>query len=120
VFSFFPAMVLGAIYARSYRHRVALFVWVVPIVILAYKFFTFPTTVFENHFAAALHQYLSGGFLIPEFHSYGDLFRLVGTNSDMARGMRQLTYTAPAYAAIGYSAGTWVSMHLSKSQKPTV
>ena len=91
-------------------NRVALFVWVVPLVILIYKFCVFPTTAFENHFPAAFHEYFGGGFLIEEFHSYRELFQLYG-NPDMRRGMQQLNFTAPVYAAIGYSVGTWLGIY---------
>jgi hypothetical protein len=40
--------------------------------ILAYKFATIPTSVFESRFTAALHHYLGGSFFIPKFHDYGD------------------------------------------------
>jgi len=79
-------------------------------VILIYKFCVFPTTAFENHFPAAFHEYFGGGFLIEEFHSYRELFQLYG-NPDMRRGMQQLNFTAPVYAAIGYSIGTWLGMY---------
>src|ERR1022692_2396393 len=81
-----------------------------PLVILIYKFCVFPTTAFENHFPAAFHEYFGGGFLIEEFHSYRELFQLYG-NPDMRRGMQQLNFTAPVYAAIGYSIGTWLGMY---------
>jgi hypothetical protein len=80
------------------------------LVILIYKFCVFPTTAFENHFPAAFHEYFGGGFLIEEFHSYRELFQLYG-NPDMRRGMQQLNFTAPVYAAIGYSIGTWLGMY---------
>ena len=59
---------------------------------------------------AAFHEYFGGGFLIAEFHNYRELFQLYG-NPDMRRGMQQLNATAPVYAAIGYSIGTWLGMH---------
>lgn len=109
-FSLFPALLVGFVYAQWYPHRVALFVWVVPLAILIFKFCVFPTTAFENHFAAAFHEYFGGRFLIGEFHSYRELFQLYG-NPDMRRGMQQLNFTAPFYAAIGYSIGTWLGMY---------
>lgn len=76
-FSFFPALAVGFMYSEWFRHRVALLVWIVPLVILAYKFATFPSSLFQNHFAVAFHEYFAGGFMIPEFHRYRELFELV-------------------------------------------
>lgn len=110
-FSFFPALILGFLYSEWwFRHRVAVFVWIVPVAVLFYKFATFPTTVFQNHFAVSFHQYFAGGFAIPEFRSYEELFQLVAPNPDAIRGMEQLRYTAPVYAAIGYGIGTWMAI----------
>jgi hypothetical protein len=108
-FSVFPALIVGFAYAQWYPHRVALLVWIVPLVILAYQFLTFPTAVFENHFAAAFHEYFGGEFVIGEFHNYRELFTLAAS-PDMRRGMQQLDFTAPVYAGIGYSVGTWLGM----------
>jgi hypothetical protein len=66
--------------------------------------------MFEDHFAAAFHEYFAGGFIIPEFHSYEELFQFVAPNPDAMRGMEQLRYTAPVYAAIGYSIGAWYAI----------
>ena len=109
LFSFFPAILIGFPYAQWYPHRVALFVWIVPLAILVYKIIAFPTTAFEDHWTRAFHEYFGGGFLIPEFHSYRDLFQLAAT-PDALRGMQQFNFTAPFYAAIGYSIGTWLGM----------
>jgi hypothetical protein len=108
-FSFFPAVIVGFAYAQWYPHRVALFVWAVPFAILAYEFSAFPAGVLENHFAVAFHEYFGGGFVIGEFHSYRELFALAAS-PDMRRGMQQLNFTAPLYAGIGYSLGTWLGM----------
>jgi len=112
-FSFLPALIFGFLYAEWwYRHRVAVFVWIVPVAVLSYKFAIFPTTIFQNHFAAAFHEYFGGGFVIPEFHyhNYQELFQLVAPNPDVMRGLEQFGYTAPAYVAIGYSIGTWMAI----------
>ena len=113
-FSFLPGLIFAFLYAEWwYRHRVAVFVWIVPVAVLFYKFATFPTTIFQNHFAAAFHEYFGGGFVIPEFHSYHsyqELFQLAALNPDVMRGMEQFGYTAPAYVAIGYSIGTWIAI----------
>jgi hypothetical protein len=106
-FSFIPAFSFGVINAR-WKYRPAQFVWLVPAVILAYKFATFPAeSVLQSQFSAAWHQYFAGGFLIPEFKDWSDFWSIVGSNADMTRGMAQLNFTAPFYAAVGYSAGAW-------------
>jgi hypothetical protein len=107
-FSFIPAFISGFINAK-YRHVVALLVWTVPTAVLAYKFATFPASVFESRFMAALHHYFGGSFFIPEFHTYSDLFRYVAPGLDASRGMDQLRFTAPVYAGIAYSFGAWAS-----------
>jgi len=112
-FSFFPALAVGFMYSEWFRHRVALLVWIVPAAVLAYKFATFPASLFQSHFALAFHEYFASGFTIPEFHSYRELFELVGPNPDMARGIQQLHYTAPVYAACGYSLGTWLPIRFT-------
>jgi hypothetical protein len=110
VFSFFPALLVGFVYSAWFRQRTALFVWIVPLAILAYKIVTFPTTAFQSHFAVALHEYFAGDFRIPEFYSYEDLARLVMPSPDAQRGLEQLRYTAPLYAALGYSVGAFLAM----------
>ena len=117
LFSFYPAATIAFLYAHWYRHKVACFVWLVPIAILAYKFVEFqPTTSVlatnSGQFAAAFHHYVSGDFMISEFHSFRDLFQEVASNSDVARGLDQLRYTAPLYAAVGYSTGTLIGLKL--------
>src|SRR5208337_1722827 len=86
-FSFIAAFLSGLTNAR-FRHKAAQFVWLVPAVILAYKFATFPApSVFQSQFSAAFHHYFGSGFLIPEFRNWRDFWSIVGSNSDMTRGM---------------------------------
>jgi hypothetical protein len=59
-FTFFPACVAGFVNSRFWPHN-ASYVWTIPAPILAYKFITFPTTVFQNHFDMAFHHYFGGG-----------------------------------------------------------
>jgi hypothetical protein len=115
LFSFLPAMLIAFIYSLWFPHRVALFVWIVPVVILAYKIVVFPASTLEDHWAAAFHQYFGGEFIIGEFHNYQELFQLYGS-SDVARGMQQLNFTAPVYAAVGYGLGAWVGIRSAGSQ----
>jgi hypothetical protein len=74
------------------------------------KFATFPTSLFEPHFQAAVRHYSGGNFLIPEYHSYPELLEIAGANSDMQRGMDQKQITAPAYAGMAYSLAVWIGM----------
>jgi hypothetical protein len=116
IFSFYPAVAVSFVYAHWFRHKVAYFVWAVPLVILAYKFAMFPSgaSVLDggSHFAAAFHQYFAGDFLIAEFRSYKEMFQMVASNADMPRGMAQYQYTAPFYAGIGYSIGALFGINL--------
>lgn len=76
-FSFIPAFLTGLINAR-FKHKVAGFVWVVPTMILAYKFATFPSpSALQGHFSAAFHQYFAGGFMIREFRDWPDFWSIV-------------------------------------------
>jgi hypothetical protein len=115
-FSFTPAFLSGLINVR-FRHKAAQFVWLVPAAILAYKFATFPApSVMQGQFPAAFHQYFGGGFLVPEFRNWQDLFSIAGSNNDMTRGMAQLSFTAPFYAGVGYSAAAWIGRHIELSR----
>jgi hypothetical protein len=108
LFSFVPAFVGGLINAR-FRHTAPQFVWTVPALVLACKFATYPSpSVFQSQLSAAFHQYFAGGFLVPDFRNRQELFSIAGSNSDMARGMAQLSFTAPFYAGIGYSLAAWI------------
>jgi hypothetical protein len=112
VFSAFPAFVAGLVNAR-FRHKAAEFVWVVPTAVLAYKLITFPaaTSVFQSSASPVLHQYFGGGFLIPEYRDWPDFWRIVASDPDVLRGLAQVTFTAPFYAGLAYSAAAWISLH---------
>lgn len=112
VLSFVPGFLFGLMTA-NFRHRVAWFVWIVPVAVLGYKVATFPTPIFQSHLGLAFQHYFGGGFLIPEYHSYRELFQIAGTNPDMLRGLDQMQITAPAYAAVAYSLASWISMHFN-------
>ena len=115
--SFIPAVLSGLINVR-FRHKAAQFVWLVPAAILAYKLATFPApSVLQNQFSAAFHQYFGGGFVIPEFRNWHELFSIAGSNSDMTRGMAQLQFTAPFYAGVAYSLAAWIACRTELSRK---
>lgn len=114
-FSFFPAFLLGLINSRL-KHKAAQFVWLVPTVILAYKFGTFPApSVFGSQLSGAFHQYFAGGFLLPGSWALSDM-RDFGS-PDMLRGLAQIEFTAPFYAGVGYSIASWLGCRTDLSRK---
>ena len=116
-FSFIPASLAGLVNAR-FKHEAAQFVWLVPAAILAYKFATFAaSSVLQSQFSAAFHQYFGGGFMIPEFRDWHDFWAIVGSNSDMTRGLAQLEFTAPFYAGVGYSVAAWIGRRTELNRK---
>jgi len=122
-FSFIPAFVAALVNAR-FKHRVAWFVWTVPAAILAYKFVTFPVpssilapASFQSQIQAAWHQYFAGGFLLADFRDWRDFWALVGSNSDIVRGLAQINFTAPFYAGIGYSLAAWFAQRVGLGEK---
>jgi hypothetical protein len=124
-FSFFPGLIAGLANAK-FKHKAAQYVWLVPTIVLAYKFVTFPTpprsvldsasSVFPT-FSASFHQYFAGDFLIGEYRDWGDFWRMVASNPDMMRGMTQLRVTAPFYAAVGYCLAAWFTLRFDVLQK---
>ena len=116
-FSFVPAFAVGLSNAR-FKHRVAQFVWIVPTLVLAYKFLTFPApSLFQSQFSAAYFQYFGGGFQIPDFRDWHDFWTIVRSNPGMARGMAQLNFVAPVYAGVGYSVAAWIGRQTNLNQK---
>ena len=100
----------SGIIVAGYNHCAAQFVWTVPVAILAFKFINFPSSLFSNHFTLAFHHYLAGGFLIPEFHSYREMF--AGWSPDYERGLDQVRFTLPVYVSIAYGCASWVGGRL--------
>jgi len=116
-FSFIPAFLAGLANAR-FRHKAAEFVWLVPAVVLAYKFLTFPSpTLFQSRFDVAFHQYFGGGFVIPEFRDWREFWSITESNPNVLRGMAQLQFTAPFYAGIGYSFAAWIGRRTEISRR---
>ena len=124
-FSFIPALIAGLANAK-FKHKAAQYVWLVPTIVLAYKFVTFPipprsvldgaSSVFPK-FSAAFHQYFAGDFLIAEYRDWGDFWEMIGSNPDMMRGMTQLQVTAPFYAGVGYCLTAWLALRFQVLQK---
>jgi hypothetical protein len=100
----------SGIIVAGYNHRAAQFVWAVPAAILAFKFITFPSSLFANHVSLAFHHYLAGGFLIPEFHSYREMF--AGWSPDYERGLDQVRFTLPVYVSTAYGCASWAGARL--------
>ena len=113
--TFLPGLVTGFINAK-YRHRVALFVWTVPSLVLLYRLFTFPATALQEYWPTVFHYYFAGDFLLPDFQSYRELFTRVAASPDFMRGMAQLRITGAFYAGIGYSLAALASMYLRSPQ----
>jgi hypothetical protein len=124
-FSFIPALVAGLANAK-FKHKAAQYVWLVPTIVLAYEFVTFPiaprsvldsaSSVFPK-FSAAFHQYFAGDFLIGEYRDWSDFWSTVRSNPDMMRGMTQLRVTAPFYAGVGYCLAAWSALRFQVVQK---
>jgi hypothetical protein len=119
-FSFAPAFFLGTI-ASQFKHKTAQFVSLVPAGILAYKLLTFTavaTSVLQSQppSVSAFHQYFGGDFHIPEYRDFHDLFEIAASYPDMARGMAQLSFTAPFYAGVAYSVAVWIGHRTKLSQ----
>jgi hypothetical protein len=122
VFSIIPAFLSGMLTTR-FKRNVAQFVWLVPAAVLLFKFVTYPSSsVLQNHFSAAFHQYFGGGFLISEYRSWREFWEIVRSNPDMLRGMAQLRFTAPFYAGVAYSTAAVVrrQFELKRRESPRV
>lgn len=119
VLSAVPAFLAGLANVR-FRQNVVAYVWLVPTVILAYKFLTFPTvSVFQSHASSAFHQYFGGGFLIPEYRNWQEFWSIATSNADLERGMAQLHITAPFYAGLSYSIAGWIGARIDLGRKVT-
>lgn len=115
--SFVPSFAAGLVNAR-FKHKAAWFVWIVPAVILAYKLVTFTApSVFHSGSESARHQYFAGGFSIADYHNWREFWALVGSSSDMSRGVAQVRITAPFYAGVGYSLAAWIGQRAALSDK---
>ena len=113
-FTLIPAFGSGFVNAR-FKHKAAQFVWIVPTVILTYKFATFPApSVFQSQFSAAFHQYFGSGLVIPGSRNWSEFWSIAGSNPDMIRdmlrGVAQIQFTAPFYAGVAYSVAASISL----------
>jgi hypothetical protein len=102
----------GLLNARL-RHRVALFVWVPPTIILVVTIVLhFPEVLFEHQFEPALQFYFGSHFNVPQFQTYNDILKM-GNTADLYRSIMQLRITAPFYTSVAYSLAAWLSMRSS-------
>lgn len=101
-----------------FRHIAAEFVWLVPAGILTYKIATYPVvSVLDSYsYSAAFHHYFAGGFQIPEYRDWQELWSIAAL-PDVIRGTAQLEFTAPFYAGIGYSAAAWIARRTDLNRK---
>jgi hypothetical protein len=109
--SIIPAFLLG--YFVSYRvPRLAAWAWILPTVILAYKFLTFenpPTSVLASSpsLASSFLSRFSYFFVIERFAPTFADFR----GSDPVRVAQQMTVVAPFYSGVAYSIGALAHKH---------
>jgi len=94
------AVLLGCLVGRYLRHKSALWIWVLPLLILVAAFVVRPT-VTSLTFASRLSHFF-GWACRPE-----------------ERCFDQLAFTLPLYSAVSYSIGATVGRTLSKMSKTT-
>jgi len=94
------------------KHRIAVFVWTAPIVLLIYKLYIFQAGVFESHLTAAMQYYFSTvGMNFAGLPSVDG--RIDFGSIDMAsvrRCVDQLDFVAPAFNSISYSLSCWLTL----------
>ena len=124
--SFLLGFAAGFGNAKSLRNGVVRFVWLVPVVVLVFSFLfrgpgMYPTLLWESDFGQAFHYFFGGGFnFVGEYHSYRDLPTLMEHNiGDFMRGYTQFRVTVPAYVAIAYSIGAWLSLRMKRTTAQT-
>lgn len=105
-FSVIPSFVVGLIINAKFRHKVAEYIWVVPVVLLAYEFFfhgpgIYPTMLADSDFSKALHYFFGEGLQNNVTNPY----------ADWSRVLTQVWFTMPAYGAIAYSVGAFLGMN---------
>ena len=97
LFSVLPAFLIAMTVNRILKHRPAVYVWVIPLVVFAYEFIfasptVYPTMIRESDFATAFRQWIGDGFKSPVNAYY------------------QIKFTAPVYVAVAYSLGAWLAL----------
>jgi len=110
-FSVFPALVAGVHINAKMMHRVARFVWIVPVVIFGLIFLfgghgIYPTMLWESDFGIAFHHFF--GNITFDGPEQGRLPFASWKALDQAYS--QMIATSPVYAGIGYSVGATIGM----------
>jgi len=105
-FSIIPAFVVGLVINAKFRHKAANYIWIVPVVVLAYEFVfygpgIYPTMLGDSDFPRAFHFFFGGGLPTDLTNLHGDWHRVY----------TQVRFTMPAYAAIAYSFGAFLGMN---------
>ena len=101
LFSFLPALGAGAFLSIVPNSRLAQYVWIAPVIALAYEFIFHSATVYPT---MPLESELGPAFS----YWFGD-----ATNSTV-RTYYQIAYTASAYVGVGYSLGATVGIRLRR------
>lgn len=105
IFSVAPALVAGLLINAKLRHQAAKYIWIVPVVVLAYEFVfngpgMYPTMLGDSDFRRAFHFFFGGGLPTDVTNWHADWYRV----------WWQLLFTVPAYAGIAYSIGAFFGM----------
>ena len=105
-FSVIPAFVVGLLINAKFRHKAAEYIWIIPVVLLAYEFFfhgpgIYPTMLGDSDFPRALHYFFGGGLPTD----------LTSVDADLSRVFIQIWFTMPVYGAIAYSVGAFLGMN---------
>lgn len=104
-FSMIPAFAAGLVINAKFRHKAAEYIWIVPVVILAYEFIfhgpgMYPTMLGDSDFPKAFHFFFGGGLPTDVTNWRADWYRVYA----------QVRFTAPAYGALAYSFGAFLAM----------
>jgi hypothetical protein len=105
-FSVIPAFVVGLLINARFRHKAAEYIWIVPVVILAYEFIfhgpgIYPTMLGDSDFPKAFHFFFGGGLPTDATNWRSDWYRVY----------TQVRFTVPAYGALAYSFGAFLGMN---------
>lgn len=109
--SFLPGLVIGLVNG-NFRRKLAIFVWIVPAAVLAYKLLTFSSSVSvldHSQSFAVLQHFFGSDLAVPEGHT-SQSFLLSASYQDVQRALDQFQFTAPFYVGVGYSIGIWISV----------
>ena len=114
VFSFLPALIVGFVNSQWLPHRIARFVWTIPMTMLIVVFVLSASTgtglFVENNIQQAFYYFFGGNFVIPgEYHAKRELVKGFLHNPDFLRGLEQFKFTVPMYVGLAYSIGARLS-----------